>query len=265
MERKRYKNPPVVEVVCDFRFTQNSHWDLTIPGLIYEKLSDMFPTRQHGNSVEAEFSPGPGGFQHRVQLTERLQLKKKDDSAMVQISPHHLTINHFTPYTSWEEFLLVVDHTLQIYHTVANPKGFERIGLRYINEIAFSEEHIRLEDYFDLYPFLGNRLPQNFNAFIVGLQIPYDDGKNILKVQMTSKNPNIILDLDYFLGNAVWNTFQMLPGREIKKIGIIGDRLKRKRQKADYENVIRERELFILTKRALDEAKEINELLQKQG
>lgn len=43
---KKYKNPPIVEVVCEFRLSDDTLWDLTIPGLLYEKLKDEFLHRE---------------------------------------------------------------------------------------------------------------------------------------------------------------------------------------------------------------------------
>ncbi|MGQ0654564.1 MAG: TIGR04255 family protein [Betaproteobacteria bacterium] len=42
---KKYKNPPIIEAICEFRFSETSPWDLTIPGLIYELVKDKFPKR----------------------------------------------------------------------------------------------------------------------------------------------------------------------------------------------------------------------------
>ncbi|MCK4722926.1 MAG: TIGR04255 family protein, partial [Dehalococcoidia bacterium] len=66
---------------------------------------------------------------------------------------------------------------------------------------------IELEDYFGFRPFIGPSLPQEFGPFIVGIQVPYEDSRDILKLQLTSagvETPDtaaVILDLDYFLAN----------------------------------------------------------------
>ena len=43
---RRYKNPPIVEALCEFEFISSQPWDLTIPGLIYEKVKDEFPDKR---------------------------------------------------------------------------------------------------------------------------------------------------------------------------------------------------------------------------
>ncbi|MRX54860.1 HEPN domain-containing protein [Bacillus idriensis] len=59
---------------------------------------------------------------------------------------------------------------------------------------------------------------------------------------------------------AVWNTFSMLSG-DARKISAKGDRLKYKRQQADYDNEISS--VNNLTKDALLDAKFINDTISK--
>ncbi|QPA31615.1 hypothetical protein [Thermaerobacillus caldiproteolyticus] len=60
---------------------------------------------------------------------------------------------------------------------------------------------------------------------------------------------------------AVWNTFFMIRKNGLNRIAAIGDRLKRKRQQADYDNKIEQ--LNIITQRAIDEAKQIQSILEQ--
>ncbi len=43
---KRYNNPPLVEALCEFQFDADVPWDLTLIGLIYDKLQGLFPKKQ---------------------------------------------------------------------------------------------------------------------------------------------------------------------------------------------------------------------------
>lgn len=58
----------------------------------------------------------------------------------------------------------------------------------------------------------------------------------------------------------VWDSFSKFP-REARLISAKGDRLKLKRQKADYDNVINN--VNNLTKAAIKEAEDINEAIKK--
>ena len=122
------------------------------------------------------------------------------------LRPHTLSISHYKPYPSWQAFLAIIVKALDAYRKIATPIGIDRIGLRYMNQFSFpaSPAGVELEDYFDFRPFLGDRLPQTFYSFTVGVHFLFDDEKDVLRVQMGSSagdHPGlhqIMLDLDYF-------------------------------------------------------------------
>jgi uncharacterized protein (TIGR04255 family) len=210
---RKYKSPPLIEALCEFRFEPRSPWDLAIPGLIYEKLSDTFPKRRQAKAYETMVAAGPEGIQQQVVQTDRLQFLRDDEKALIQVGPHLLAVNHLKPYPTWEGFLPLIRKGLDAYRKVADPKGFQRIGLRYINRMDFPESRIELEQFFEFYPFVGQQLPQDFGPFIIGVQIPFEDGRDILRLQMTSGVPDkpdavsVVLDLEYFLGRPGQVTF----------------------------------------------------------
>lgn len=200
MSRIKYQNSPIVEAVCGINFNRNVPWDITIPGVFSEKIKDTFPKKDQIKDYQASIEIGPDGGQQRLFSNDRMRFLTDDETSLIQISTHYLSISKLKPYSSWEEFLHIIDQQLLIYREVAQPSGIERIGLRYINEFVFSERTLELEDYFDFYPYVSKNLPQNYNSFVTGVEFAYDDETNILRLQMTNKGPNIILDLDYFLG-----------------------------------------------------------------
>lgn len=201
MPKRRYKNPPLAEAMCEFRFASESSWDVAIPGLLAGRLSSNFPTRRQAPTLETTTRPVPDGIQQQLRPVQWLQLWQKDEKATVQVAPNLLSVNRLAPYPGWEHFLPLVKKSLDEYRTVADPKGFEQITLRYINRISF-EGGIQLEDYFDFYPFVGRRLPQHLASFIVGAQVPFEEERDTLQMQMSSSlsgTPSIVLDLSYLL------------------------------------------------------------------
>lgn len=94
---------------------------------------------------------------------------------------------------------------LDAYLEVTNPKGVQRIGLRYINRIEIPSRRIELEDFFEFRPFVGPNLPQELGPFIVGIQAPYESSRDGLRLQITNaaiETPDrvaVMLDVDYFL------------------------------------------------------------------
>ncbi len=208
---RRYKNPPIIEAVCEFRFERGSPWDLTIPGLIYEKVRDGFPKRKQAKQVQIEISAVTEGLEQQVTTTDRMRFLREDEKVLIQVGPDLLAVNHLKPYPSWREFQPLIEKGFKAYSETTNPKGIRRIGLRYINRIEIPNQG-ELKDYFSFYPFIGKNwgeiLPQKINSFISGIQIPYENSRDILRLKLgsaraeTSDTSGVILDLDYFLAES---------------------------------------------------------------
>lgn len=202
---KKYKNPPIIEALCEFQFIPSQPWDITIPGLFYEKIKDEFPIRQQQTGFGLSFQPKEGLLEQKVEMTQRIQFFRPDKSALIQVGQDLLTINHLKPYPTWEVLKPLIINNLIKYKEISNPKGFKRIGLRYINRIEFEKGPIELTDYFNYYPFLPSKLPQIHESFLVRVEIPYEGGRDRLIMNLGSIIPEkpeilpLLLDLDYIM------------------------------------------------------------------
>lgn len=202
---RKYKNPPIIEALCEFQFSPSSPWDLAIPGLVYQKVQSEFPKRRQAKQVEVGLRAGTEGVEQQVRTTDRMQFLREDERVLIQVGQNLLAINHLKPYPAWEGFLPLIRRGFDTYCAVAKPTGIQRIGLRYINRIELPGPKVELEDFFSFYPFLGPTLPQDFGAFIVGVDIHYENGRDGLRLQSVNTQPDqpgtiaILLDLDYSL------------------------------------------------------------------
>lgn len=215
---RKYKNPPLIEAVCEFQFDPESEWDIAVPGLVYAELKETFPIREQvTNEIEVTMTASSEeGIQPQIfAVADRIRFLREDKKALVQVGPHLLSINHLKPYPTWEEYLPLIQMAYGVYRDVAQPQGLARIGLRYINKIDIPVPRVNLEDYFQFYPHLGPELPQDISSFIAGVQFIYD-GRDVLRVQMVSVRPDrpdcisTILDLEYSL----------LPSQQIELDGV---------------------------------------------
>lgn len=202
---KQYNNPPVIEAVCEFRFGPESHWDLTIPGLVFEKVRDDFPKRRQ---VQHFLLKIPAKTQAEALPTERMHFLRDDEKALIQVGPNFLAINRLKPYESWEEFLPIIEKGLHAYQHIVEPLTIKRIGLRYINHISVEtppDYLLPLDKFFNIYPFTKNFPQSMLNSFNVGIQLPYEENRDNLKLTLSSLDTEtldehiILLDLDYFL------------------------------------------------------------------
>jgi len=202
---RKYNKPPIVEALCEFCFEPGLEWDITFPGLFYEKVRHNFPKKRTSRRIEFKKVPEAKEAQVRQEITTFIQFLREDEKALVQITENLLVVNFLKPYPSWHQFYPEILDNLKKYIDLAKPKGVRRVGLRYINRIEFETERVKLEDYFNFYPHLSKNLPESHGYFIAGIHVLYEDGRDMLRMQLSTAESDradmlpILLDLDYFL------------------------------------------------------------------
>jgi len=215
---RAYRNAPLIEALCEFRFDPASLWDPTIPGLLYGELRTDFPVREPTRAIEATVTSAPGAIQQAVIEVDRLQMYREDRTAVVQLSPHLLVVNQLKPYPGWEAFYPVVQRALRLYRDIAKPTALFQIGLRYINRIQIQGVLADLHQYFDFYPHVGAELLQDSSAFLAGVQTSINNGRDSLRVQLASTVPDvpdtlqILLDIYLTLEKSGALSFDQIDG-----------------------------------------------------
>ncbi len=199
-----YENPPLVEVVCEFRFEPSQPWDWTIPGLIYDRVKSEYPKKRQQNIVEVEFKAEQEETAQRIKGgIARMQFLRPDERALLQVGPDLLTVNHLRPYPNWKVFKEMIVRTLRVYREVAAPKGIRRIGLRYINKIEIPEPRVEIEDYLLAVPQVPEVIPQVFAKFVQRVEVPFEQANGLLILQTGSMQQEeraetaFMLDLDF--------------------------------------------------------------------
>jgi uncharacterized protein (TIGR04255 family) len=201
----KYRNPPLIEAVIEFRIMPDSPWDLTIHGLIYEKIKKTFPHKEQRFIQEVDINQGPKGIEQQVRVSERSFFFTNDKRMFVQVGPHLLAINCLKPYPTWSEFKPRIEEAFNALINSIDVKGLARIGYRAINRIEVPISPINLDDFFEFRPFLGTRLPQNMRSFMIGCVLPFFKERDLCKIQLTTGFAEIpshsafLLDLDYSL------------------------------------------------------------------
>lgn len=204
---RKYKNPPIIEAICEFQLTQDTQWDLTVPGLLYEKVKGSYPHREQRMVQEVELTQEPQGLQQRIRTSERILLFAPDRKTLIQLGPRLLVVNVLKPYPTWQGFKPRIEEAWNSLQEVVEVRGLERIGLRYINRIEFPTQDTKLEDYFEFYPFIGERLPQRTASFILICEFSFNGDRDRCRVQLIPAvaeegKSSVILDIDYFLAHS---------------------------------------------------------------
>ena len=251
-KRRRYKNPPIEEALCEFRFEPGREWDLTIPGKLQTELGEEYSGKpRQGRVVEVELDTQKGdspNLRYREGFA-KVQLVTEDDKRMVGVGQDVLSIHMFRPYqnpsdpesSGWDEFKPRILTALAAYKKVSEPVGVRRIGIRYINKIVVPEKKVEVEEYLKCALPVVSGLPDRLNNFMSRVDYAYEDGVHLVLSQgLTDAPPDhigFLLDLD-----IIWESLESIPLEEaLEKTEDL-----RVREREAFETVITDkaRELF---------------------
>jgi len=202
---RKYRNPPIIEAICEFRLPYTVLWDLTIHGLMFEKIQKEFPNKTQQLIQNIEVTQTPQGLQQQIVTSEQSIFSTPDKKILVQTGPHILAINCLEPYPTWERFKPQIEHAFMALTSILEVKELERISLRTVNRIVIPQSPIILSDYFEFRPFLGEHLPRQPISFVQACSFDFYDERDICQIQLTNVVPNtaesvaFILDFNYSL------------------------------------------------------------------
>lgn len=205
-----YNNPPIIESVCEIRFTDDTNWDITVPGLVFEDIRTEYPQKEQRTTQEINISMSDTSSPRassQIKRQDYAVFLTDDKKSRIQVGPRVLAINRLRPYPTWNVFKLQINYAFDKLRGRVELSGIQRIGLRFINKIEIQKENnlVNLDKYFEFRPFCGERLPQTHGDFIVGCVFPYSDERDLCRIEFSSAMPEnkgslaFLLSLDYFL------------------------------------------------------------------
>ncbi|KAF5029268.1 hypothetical protein DSECCO2_650370 [anaerobic digester metagenome] len=208
----RYRNSPIVEAVCEFRFSADTPWEQNLPERFYDAVKERFPIRESRKEQAIQIKASSEGVaEHRLETIETPIFLTGDRKVLIQIGPRRLSIHHLKPYHSWGDFKSTINLAYDTVTSLTRVTGFDRVGLLYVDKIEIPESSIRLADYFTFYPHCGEGLFGDVMNFMVGCDLTYNGNRDICRLSMTRAMPKkesnsaYLLTTDYFLAkrNAV--------------------------------------------------------------
>jgi len=201
----KYKNPPIVEAICEFRFSKETKWDPTIPGSVYEKVKDQFPHKESRLEQQVVLKTEETGFNQNLVASQRALMLSQDRSSLIQVGQHLLSINHLKPYSGWENFRPKIKMAYDTLGGITKINGIDRMALVYIDRIEIPGKRIELEDYFKFYPQSGPELPHDHTNFMIGVEFPFKEKRDSCRLQLTSAMATkkdhlaLLLTTEYYL------------------------------------------------------------------
>lgn len=254
-QRRRYKNPPIEEAICEFHFIPGQEWNFTIPGKLHTELSNEYagrPQEQKVVQVGLETQDDkPPNLRYGEGLA-KVQLVTEDGNRMIGVGPDVLSIHILRPYQStigsqsggWAEFYPRIQAAVEAYWKVSEPRAVSRIGIRYINKIVIPQKAVKVEDYLKCAMPNVSGLPDHINSFMSRAEYNYQDNVQLIILQGSIETPpnsvGFLLDLD-----VIWQGADPVTQDDalIKVIEL------RERERRVFETVITDktRELFDAT------------------
>lgn len=203
----QYKNPPLIEAVCEFRFGQSTEWGEDLIEKLYPILSENFSNREIRvlNNLHVQTTPKHASMQVQQKPLEVFWNKEK--TMLVQVGFQYLSIHALNPYPSWRKFFPIIQDVYSSIRKFIQVQNFERIGFVYIDKIEIPAKSMKLEDYFHFFPHIGPNLPQNISLFNISCDISFEDNRDNCRMTLGStiseKRDHLafLLTTDYFLIN----------------------------------------------------------------
>lgn len=188
---REYRNPPVVEALCEVYFT-STKWDDSIPEKFFEEVKGRFPKQQDhiirhaeitvnvpNEEISGDVQPGPS---RKLFLTE-------EEDQLIQISENLIVFNQLTPYLSFPKWENSLYEALSIYEKLVSPQAIDRIGVRYLNHITIPRQRFPMSDYFTIFPHIPLGSGDVHGAFLINCLVPQSDDRHLLTISFNSAEP----------------------------------------------------------------------------
>lgn len=153
---RRYRKPPLIEVLADFYFEPDGEqeWD---PKRLAQFTEDIkvrgYPAEENVRGRGASVPRGaPLRTRRNVNWPWRHRFASEDGNRTAQVGENLLVINQFPPYYGWREFK---QQTLECYHLYQQlwpSNQIAHVGLHYVDVVKVPGDSFFIDDYFNMYP-----------------------------------------------------------------------------------------------------------------
>lgn len=214
--RRVYNSDPILEAVCEVRFSVPTEGWAVLPGQLFERLRDRYPAEPTYETfpplpVPAP-PPGPSGAPGGLQVllgpvgSGRVRLASSDGNSQLLVGPGVLGISVMKPYPGWPVFRANIEAALRAFAEVTNDQfSVQRIGLRYINRVETTLDGL---NFFNVRPLSFGTMPLHNETLISRSELMFTDVADRLLVAtfgLTSplehSEGSLVLDLDVIAQN----------------------------------------------------------------
>ena len=201
--RNVYKNAPIEEALCEFRFS-GAEWDLTIPGRLRDRLPDYPGKPRQQNVFQATLGMSGPGSQPAFEMAQsygKVQLPSADGKRLVAVGENVLSVHILRPYSRWELFRPKIEEALTAYlGLLAAKPTISRVGVRYINKVVIPKSDVRPSEYFRCSNGTIEGIDARPTSFVSRNEYSYDADTKLISTYATidaaAGSSGYLLDLD---------------------------------------------------------------------
>jgi uncharacterized protein (TIGR04255 family) len=208
-----YPRAPLQTATAEFRFRPGEPWDLTVPGLLYERVRASYPQKRHGRRLELQTRLVDGQIVPLVRdQAGELQFLAPDGLSGLKIDVDQLAFQRVGPYPGWEVLRSEVLDVVRSYVEIAGPAGFEQMRLHYLNRIRLdpAPQQVDVSRLVGVWPRVPSNLASTFGKFLVKIDLPEPalHGHLVLTTGIADPTPaepgvGLLLDLDLLSSQAL--------------------------------------------------------------
>jgi uncharacterized protein (TIGR04255 family) len=160
LEPRKYRKPPLIEVICDFYFDPDpdTEWDPKLLAVFSEKVRQRgYP---HDEDVPGRGPSAPRGARQpgirrrRPKWQWRHRFSSTDGNKTAQVGENLLVVNQLPPWYGWSKFKEETLACLEFYRGIWSANRIAHAGLHYVDMIDVPGDPFFFDDYFNLYPVL---------------------------------------------------------------------------------------------------------------
>lgn len=169
-ERVIYKNNPLVEVICQFRYPVVLRIVSVEPVDFQDKIRKEFPYFRENISSKVNLPSNiaqslPQNILEAIgdEPIKSYQFTSSDETQTLSLTRDFLALTT-NKYIGWEDFWEKMELSIQAFNSIYSPAFVSRVGLRYQNVIRLSSLGLKGTDWAELInPILAGFLTTDFN------------------------------------------------------------------------------------------------------
>ncbi len=203
MTRRIYKNDPIHEAICEFRFACDAPWDDDARARIAQEFQPFSPEppkplNRHTALLSTDPQGRPSITPEQVETHEHTLFTRDDGRVRAIIGGASVSAHSLRPYMNWERYRPTIEQVYRLYVAARRPSQLQRIGLRYINRFEVGADGVPAAVVVGAPPVKAAPIPA-LREHVHRDEHEWDDGARVTIVTVSARVEDrlvLVVDLD---------------------------------------------------------------------